>query len=262
MENLPSHRRLINSLVASLCQPAASLPPSCGAGADRRLLLLTLHVLFPSIVLPALDLLDRKLVTRIRVAPERGSGDQPSLDAHCRDPDGLAEDDQPASRDRPASSSMPAARVTDEVPLARLYIVQSLASTLARPRGRDPASPLRTYAIHLDAWSCSCASFTLEAFASHVQLTAGILLFTSRASPSSVPRASPQSLPPKTGEAGRVSFGGLSTDGLLSNGEHVPCCKHLLACLLAETWPTLLRNGIDDRLVTSCELAGVAAGIH
>ncbi|KAM4059289.1 hypothetical protein HRG_007852 [Hirsutella rhossiliensis] len=206
----------------SLSPPPSPPPQNASAGADRRRLLLTLHVLFPSIVLPALDLLDRKLVARIRVGPDRPE-EQSSLHTRRRDADGLGEDGKPGNRGRPPSISS-LAHTTDEVPLARLYVVQSLASTLARPRRRDPASPSRTYAIHLDAWSCSCANFALEAFASYAQPMAGALLFEPRASPSPSPRSSPPPIPPETREVCRdkqmLSFGGLSFDGLSNMAYH------------------------------------------
>ncbi|KAF4507063.1 hypothetical protein G6O67_005738 [Ophiocordyceps sinensis] len=275
MQNLPSHRQLLTSLVASLSQQQQQpLRQDSGAAAGRRHLLLTLHVIFPSIVLPALDLLDRKLVARVRVAPGRGPEEQSSIHARHRDVEGLGDSKrtnrlggggEPGNRGRSAPSSL-AGQTMDEVPLAQLYVVQSLASTLAPPRGRDPASPSRTYAVHLDAWSCSCASFALEAFASHTQPTAGASLFKSRASPSPFPRASPPSPPSEARPVGQdeqmLSFGGLSLDGLSSRGEHVPCCKHLLACLLVETWSAVMGSGVDDRIVSRQELAGIAAGVH
>ena len=64
---------LINSL--SVLQPSAANPqdttsnPLNFASEAAKKQLLTLHVLFPNELLPALDLLDRRLVTRFRAMP-------------------------------------------------------------------------------------------------------------------------------------------------------------------------------------------------
>ena len=56
-------------------------------------------------------------------------------------------------------------------------------------------------------------------------------------------------------------FGGVSQNGLAGAGEDVPCCKHLLACLLAERWQTVLGSYTEEREVSKEELAGVVAGL-
>lgn len=258
MQNLPSIRQLLDSLVASLSQhPPRPLRQDKGAGASRRRLLLTLHALFPSIVLPALDLLDRGLVARLRAAPDRGARERPGLGGGKPADDGSGEGGEAASPS--ASCAVP---VADDAPLARLYVVQSLASTLTRPRGREPASASRTYAVHLDAWSCSYAGFALEAFARYALPAAAFPLSEPRASPPSTLLPPTLEAPDVALDSQRLSFGGFSTDGLPGFLEDVPCCKHLLACLLAEAWPALLSNGVDDSIVTKREVAGTAAGIH
>src|SRR5277367_4410738 len=84
---LPSPRDLLTSIFNSLPQTAA--PPESGLPnnansnplksltATHRSLLVTLHVLFPSLLLQALDLLDRSLVTRVvQVVPASTSEPQ------------------------------------------------------------------------------------------------------------------------------------------------------------------------------------------
>jgi hypothetical protein len=50
--------------------------------------------------------------------------------------------------------------------------------------------------------------------------------------------------------------GGLSLDGMT---EDMPCCKHLLACLLAERWAVEHQDYVVTRHVTREELAGIVA---
>lgn len=57
-------------------------------------------------------------------------------------------------------------------------------------------------------------------------------------------------------------FGGLSYDGLGEDGEAVPpCCKHLLACVLAERWGAMLGRYVIQRTVGREEMAGIFADI-
>lgn len=55
-------------------------------------------------------------------------------------------------------------------------------------------------------------------------------------------------------------FGGLSADGRDGAGG-VPCCKHLLACVLAERWDAVLGAYVEERLVTREESAGLVGDL-
>lgn len=55
------------------------------------------------------------------------------------------------------------------------------------------------------------------------------------------------------------SFGGLSTDGLPGGAEGVPCCKHLLACLLAERCEEELGGYVKEVRVGREEMAGLGS---
>jgi len=91
----------------------------------------------------------------------------------------------------------------------------------------------------LEAWNCSCAAFAFSAFPSFGTW--------------------------KTGDvAGDVAedrdreeweYGGESREG----GGGVPVCKHLLACLLAERWGSVLGAFIGERVVEREEMAGLSA---
>ncbi|RYP09835.1 hypothetical protein DL765_008303 [Monosporascus sp. GIB2] len=75
---LPAPRTLLTSLIntlasAPLAPPDPALTNPLGRlPASHRALLATLHALYPSVLLPALDVLDRRLVTRVFV--DGGSG--------------------------------------------------------------------------------------------------------------------------------------------------------------------------------------------
>ncbi|PHH79200.1 hypothetical protein CDD82_2544 [Ophiocordyceps australis] len=174
---LPSHHQLILSLIDSLSttSPGPSASPR-RAGHGRRSLLLTLHVLFPGMVLPALDLLDRQLVSCLSV-------DNDSF-----------------------------------------FLVQSSASSR---RG-----PPKNHLVLLDGWNCSCAAFALDAYRRHSA-----------------------ALAPEPG----ANHSTLNT--LSSFEEHTPCCKHLLACLVAQSWRNSLGNSLQQRHVTREELAALISNI-
>lgn len=65
----------------------------------------------------------------------------------------------------------------------------------------------------------------------------------------------------RSGDADRPwEFGGLSADGRDGAGG-VPCCKHLLACVLAEKWNAVLGGYIEQRLVSREEGAGLVGDL-
>lgn len=197
---LPSHRTLLTALITNLSQPPTS-------PLNHRKLLLTLHVIFPRILLPALDLLDRNLITEY-TTPQPPTQKIP-LDTKTHQPNTTTSH--------------------SNAPHARLHIIRSLASTLPR---KDP----KTYLIHLDAWSCSCPSFVLETF--------------SGSGDGDIPTSSETNW----------SFGGLSGEKVGVAGERLPCCKHLLACLLADRWEAF-GEYVTKKQCTTNELAGLVAGI-
>ncbi|KFA64334.1 hypothetical protein S40285_02914 [Stachybotrys chlorohalonatus IBT 40285] len=207
---LPSQRHLLTTLLTQLSSPTPSPSPS-----DRRHLLLTLHVIFPHLLLAALDLLDRRLVTRLTLQPPTSTSNNDSNDKQARE----------------------------------IFVVRSLASTRFRRRGADDdggtaATGARSYLVRLGAWNCSCAGFAYEAF-------------PTRAGAAEEEHADVDELAGQG--AGEWSFGGLSRDGKGALADAVPCCKHLLACLLAERCGQGLEYAPQTRSVTKEELAEVMA---
>ncbi|KAI9149153.1 hypothetical protein HJFPF1_11201 [Paramyrothecium foliicola] len=231
MQNLSSHQHLLTSLVDTLESTSAVRPDesaAAGGGAgDRRRMLLTLHVLFPTLLLPALDLLDRRLVTRInRDVPRDGASNADALPEATST--AVAETAQDAAREGSPSSG-----------LSGVYVVQSVASTLTR-RTRDAlsttsGSSTRTYLVQLDVWHCSCPSFALEAFPARPVPT--------------------DTTAERDDSANRDwSFGGRQHGGL---GGNAPCCKHLLACLLARKCSGVTGGHVASRSVSKEEFAGL-----
>ncbi|KAF7558614.1 hypothetical protein G7046_g5537 [Stylonectria norvegica] len=259
MENLPSHRQLLTSLISSLSSlPPPTSPTSAAASttsplqsisSSQRHLLLTLHVLFPNLLLPALDLLDRGLVTCLTLKDRTAGGESASATqapTSAQAPDGDGQDvvDDPSGVATKTSLLSRANKVTDDNPTG-FFLVKSLASTLTR-RKRDVAQASQRYVVHLGTWNCSCANFTFEAFPGNAEPT------------SSNPTQPTLQQQPRD-EQTAWSFGGLSLDGIGSAVAHVPCCKHLLACLLVDRWPGMLNRYSQNRHVTEEEMAGIVA---
>ncbi|KXJ97030.1 hypothetical protein Micbo1qcDRAFT_155773 [Microdochium bolleyi] len=299
--NIRSTQRRVDNYNNPPSNPLKLVPNS------HRALLTTLHVLYPSTLLPALDLLDRRLVTRIRIPPSSSS--------LTNDPVGVNSD---ASAGPGRSFFLVrSAQQQHQSQLARHRQHHHTTTTdflAANPVGASSTSTRaggsgKVYVIRLDAWNCSCAAFAFSAFppessasarsASRSGHPAGTLLDRLRggigagddggsegaarqeeddAGPGRPPlRKSAYDITPaatnddyggdgftsvQKGEEGREhrphEFGGLSTDGTPDSGiANVPCCKHLLACVLGERWSSLLGTYIEDRVVGREEAAGL-----
>lgn len=96
--------------------------------------LLTLHVLFPNELLPALDVLDRGLVTHIILQTA------PNDKANHEDAEGVANELSPSPID--------------------MYLVRS-GQQASRLRQTNYTTQ---YEVRLIAWSCSCPAFAFSAF--------------------------------------------------------------------------------------------------
>lgn len=257
-EHLPSHRRLFAALIppspplpagsdffadTSLTDAAAAAAsealvtdrPSFAEHSNWRRQLLTLHVIFPNILLPALDLLDRGLVSRFVVAAaadgEQEAGTEP---AHGDATTTTTTNTTSGSGIMSHSSG----KESDTPGQIYMYTVQSAASTNTSRRKRHTPLRNKTYAVHLDAWNCSCGGFALDAYSHYHD--------PDKQDQQSVQRsASPL-----------LRLGSLET----ASPDEFPCCKHLLACLLAEKWKTCGGHG-RDKHTTKEELAAVIGGV-
>lgn len=287
---LPTPRDLLTSLFTSLAAPSPALTPAHDAApnplrdvpAEKTALLSTLHVIFPSLLLPALDLLDRGLVTGVRVgnSPEGVSREPGAVRGEGTGTDEGARDGEAEGSGEPEESKGAGARAEGaegaggaERPEAAFYIVKSLASTM-RKRGKEGQG--RYYLVTLRAWNCTCPSFALDAFPP--------------GPPTNLWAESEHSTRAGAGEEGRErgdggqeaeggqptegaqgaergqggdrswSFGGASADGL-GIGHHVPCCKHLLACVLSERWGAVLGSYVPVKTIQKGEVAGLVADV-
>ena len=167
---LPAPRALLTSLINTLTSlPAAAQGTQPAKSASRhvqgqdatnpltllppnsRTLVTTLHVIYPSLLLPALDLLDRGLVTRVLVL----------------------DNSTPASVQSPPVVSSAEAEIEQarrDARAASFHLVRSAQQQPAR-RGRRPPPALLedvgrgpTYLVCTQAWRCDCAAFAFGAF--------------------------------------------------------------------------------------------------
>lgn len=183
--------------------------------------MLTLHCLFSADLLPALDLLDRRLVTRFVLAP---------LEAKKIENEGneFGEEEERGTRK------------TEKRVAAAVYYVRSSQNTY-RSRARGDAGMAHHYEVRLRGWSCTCPAFTFTSFASSGNNDAVRENHNHGDEDGNV----------HTGEF----FGGL----LMGDGRDVPVCKHLLACLLVERGGGF-EGFVEEIEVGPDELAGWAAG--
>lgn len=141
---LPSTRTLLTSLVSSIGKTATEdeqtvANPLADASEETKSLLLTLHTLFPNELLPALDLLDRGLVTRFALSRKRPSGE---------DNGPLEHPDQRSAHQSPVH------------PSATYYVRSSAVNPRSKYRVENPTY----HEVYLNAWSCSCPAFAFSAF--------------------------------------------------------------------------------------------------
>ncbi|KAH8130760.1 hypothetical protein LI328DRAFT_21479 [Trichoderma asperelloides] len=230
---LPSHHQLYTALIPP------SPPPSAGEStsddSNWRQQLLTLHVIFPSLLLPALDLLDRGLVTRLIVASTSHTATSHTSRALQH---GETEIVQGQYTDRDLGCQQGTSFSKDRI---CMYSAQSAASAASRGRRRLTPQASKSYAVHIDAWSCNCDAFALDAYSNYDM--------TGSTEQLQEPRIS-------SGD-----FGSLVMDARLGLQEDFPCCKHLLACLLAEKWRGTPRGHVEDKYITKEELAAIIGGL-
>lgn len=256
--SLPTPRQLLTSILNAIAEIPPPPPPpevsttrpdTLGEGGGRsiplstsdnnplkridpshRPLFTTLHVLFPSLLLPALDLLDRGLVTRL---------------LHQKPHEQLPEHDGDVEMTEGSSSTLP---------LSTVYAVRSAQKPTGGSRRTDAATGGQTiYIVHTAVWNCTCAAFAFSAFPPAAADAASSVLSTLRRSGEG-----------EVDEAAAGDFGGMSFDGTRVESDRgggvPPYCKHLLACVLVERWAAL-GGYVNERSVGREDLAGIFAGI-
>ncbi|KAG5953980.1 hypothetical protein E4U53_005973 [Claviceps sorghi] len=249
-DSLPTHQQLLSSLVASLSEPGeCSVPPSSQQtdGAQRqphpldgtsrrRTLLLTLHVLFPSLVLPALELVDNQLVTKLQV-PDQDADPEPGPIETGGDGGGPERLASPEDNNKSHEVSGPQGRLRPSA-----YAVQSLSRSSARQLHANAAS--KVHIVHLAAWNCSCNDFHRNKFYRQVLDDRWSTRTSSACSPDS------------SGISGASLLPCTSVDE-----KDVACCKHLLACLIVERLKGSQAKS-TERVFSKSEIATLIAGLQ
>lgn len=238
---LPTTRSFLTSLFGSFpwdpethISSAESLlnPLNSANNPTIKSLLLTLHVIFPNELLPALDLLDRRLVSRLVHSCESGDGHHVEEGGYC-----VAHVTDSSNSDRRAvyyvkSSQQPRSR---------------FSSTSSNANHRPMSG--RCYEVRLEAWNCTCPAFAFAAvdFGGDNDESFGFL----NGNVAEV-KGSGQS-------AHRIEDKGKVYGGLMLGEGQMPICKHLLACLLVESWQPF-EAFLNEIIVSKDEMSGWAGG--
>ncbi|CAG8954918.1 hypothetical protein HYFRA_00008606 [Hymenoscyphus fraxineus] len=281
---LPTPRHLLTSLINTLTTPPppAPAPPSTqpptintpyphasketttnqnplrNLPASHRALLTTLHVLFPpGMVLQSLDLLDRGLVTRIICVPSPSQA-HPTSPREGETAKDLEREEQVWPPQ--ANIHLPPETLNNAIPeekergknnvIYRVSSSQPQKSRFSHSYSGAGTGTGQVYTVRLKAWNCSCAAFAFSAFPA---------AYSSR--PWELEREyGDEETGGKRGDEGEEEeweFGDGCLDGL--QGEGVPVCKHLLACLLGERWGSVVGGLVKEREVGREEMAGLGA---
>lgn len=203
-----------------------SLPPDSAELAKSALL--TLHFLFPFDFLPALDLIDRQLIQKLRCQHSERT----------------------------------------EITIDVFYVQSASAviASTSRTSGkggrfgnRNYAATKMHYEVRLDSWNCTCPAFAAAALKLIMSESS-----PEQALPQSAGRQSEKvevrdqgAVAEDAGDnGGTVLIGGVAT----KDEALVPVCKHILAAALCDTSPGLFGAGMKIREVNADELAAWAAG--
>lgn len=142
---LPSHVEILSRIFNAL-PSHQNVEPDPGARlALKRRLFLTLHVIFPDQLLPALDLIDRGLLTQIylkKAQPEAAITNKPVATKSASPPTSYNATSGPA--------------------IPGTYLAKSTV-TKSKFAKAETAQAIKTYLVQLRTWNCSCSAFTLEA---------------------------------------------------------------------------------------------------
>lgn len=283
---LPTSRHFVTQLLKSLPSEVTSTTeanPLSAVSEAAKKQLLSLQVLFPNEFLPALDLLDRRLVTRLHIGdnqeqPGTGASHEAVQSEEAEEAGEAQPADEPmgteVNNDTHSPTFPPAAEATATTPVAPNISEDTIMTDTTLPSLPNPALTTRdcvyyvrsaqqrssrytssydtttSYEVRLQAWNCSCPAFAFAAYPA---------MYPEPDVPQYDPRgdASGEQDTARSGE----SQDGLGIFGGASLGEGMPpVCKHLLACVLAERVEGLFGGFIEERNVSVEEAAGWAAG--
>lgn len=278
MNTLPSPRGLLSEIVQQLATAAlrseetASTSIGVGGGdvarhgaigaggailasldEPHRQLLLSLHCLLPSTLLPALDLLDRGLVVRYRAASEN---QQLSDIAGNKKAEALGEHQGELSASPPEVSASPPnvhSSTQPPPPHRDVFYVTSIAGVgglTKHHHGPGMNLTASRYEVCLHAWNCTCAGFV------YASMHPSASTLSSDPFQKYLPEAAVATSGPDEEKTNGLLWGGSSYG---KREETPPACKHLVACLLAEYCGGIFGKFVSTREVTRELLAEIAA---
>ncbi|KAK0508108.1 hypothetical protein JMJ35_009192 [Cladonia borealis] len=287
---LPTPQTFLSSLLTTL-PPSNPLNTSPPLPPTSRSPFLTLHALFPTLLLPALDLLDRRLLTRFILNPPKPqpqNAEEPTIAAN------------PNNNNAPQSHSAAGTNKSEIEKKRRIRIIYyALSTTSTTSHSRRAADPTTHYEIRPQAWSCTCPAFAFAAYNNNNpppspslspipyderNMDDGNQYRGNNSGSDASNRNDIQNeendndddeemldIPPSASaerenigvsgndKPGQGWWGGLMRVSKGGEGGEVPLCKHLLASLLAERWE-VARDMVEEREVGREELAGWAGG--
>ncbi|OAL74033.1 hypothetical protein A7D00_2062 [Trichophyton violaceum] len=233
-------------------------------------LVLTLHCLFPNELLPALDILDRDLITRYTIKP-RNSGpageatsrpeygeDGGEVEVYCGDDPGTQRQQR---RDINGEDDYEGECFDSEI-----YFVLSTAAK-RRPGVEEDnhrEQQESEYQVCLDAWNCTCPAFTLATFRD-LDPEMDETLHQTEAHIELLVRNEPVDT---TTKSKNWVFGGCLTQSTPCRSSPSGCCfmhdspsicKHLLACALVSQCPGVFGSKVRRCEIDSREFAGKLA---
>ncbi|KAB2099180.1 hypothetical protein AG0111_0g12536 [Alternaria gaisen] len=251
--------------------------------------LLSFQVIFPTEFVPALDLLDRRLVTRFHIRNEEQMAELKTvIDAGEQQQDVQMMQDTTAESEAPppqqqqqqedvhirvnpistkSAEPMHKGKI-DDLNNNTIYYVRS-AQQQRSSRFATSYDTTTYYQVRLRAWNCSCPAFAFSAFPAttvttrHVEneetaAEAAIVHTPLHNHPTTHQEVdnSKDSNSDDSNADKKWMFGGIS----LEKETPPPVCKHLLACVFVERCKGLFGGFVEDREVDVEEAAGWAAG--
>lgn len=205
-----------------------------------RSVFLTLHVVFPHHLLPALDLLDRRLVTRL----------MPKI--------GQIQSD--GSRAQLAIDNTNFREAVLPSPAYEVYYIQSSSAVTSKPNPRRKKQSMSAtfYEVRLDSWNCSCPAFSVDAFQGLISSCDDMDDKVNVSQPREQEEQLDQFFS-TTSESDGIDWRVGGTATLPSSGS-IPICKHILAATLAKVAPKLFSTGTTESRVSREQLAGWGGG--
>lgn len=259
MSTLPTSRDFVTQLLNSLpsrSRTNAESNPLNDAPESVKKQLLSLQVLFPNEFLPALDLLDRRLITRFRI----GSEEQDSTNtANAATSPTVAPDVQMDANDEPLNNATDPTSHEQSPPDIQsqpqtldtgdsLHYVRSAQQRSSRFSTSYDSTT--SYEVRLRVWNCTCPAFAFAAFPS-VHPEPPVPTYT----PAQDMGFREEDVEAEEKKTLEWIFGGVTL------GEGMPpLCKHLLACVLAERCKGVFGECVEERRVSVETAAGWAAG--